>query len=106
VFRCSRASEIEPDVFKEREVRKPGTLRAPVFESTTGDRIRLTVGHRFPNSHELFGIGIRQRLNQHRIDHAENRSVGSNAQRQRDHGNQGEARFLDQHSRAVAQVLQ
>src|SRR5262249_8096719 len=46
-----------------------------------------------------------QRANDEGAHQIEDGAIRANAQRQRDHGNQREARILHQHSRAVAQVL-
>ena len=46
-----------------------------------------------------------QRLEQHGIHQTEDRRIHAGAERQRNDGYQREARFLQQHARAVAQVL-
>jgi hypothetical protein len=45
-----------------------------------------------PEAHQLIRLRIRQRLEQHRVDHAEDRGVGADAQRERQHGHDGERR--------------
>ncbi len=47
-----------------------------------------------------------QRLQQDGIDHAEDRSVRANAQRQRQHRHRREAGILRQHAQTVLQVLE
>src|SRR5262245_11022985 len=52
-----------------------------------------------------FRFGIWKRLQQSGVDDAEHRGVGADAQRQRERGRGGEAGSLEQHSRAIPQVL-
>src|ERR1700730_16107758 len=59
----------------------------------------------FPNSHQLFGIRKRQRPQQHCIDDAEDCRVRTYTECQRYSGNDAEARRLEQHAYAVADVL-
>ena len=51
------------------------------------------------------GILIRKRLEQHGVDDAENRSICSNAERERKHGDNGEAGIFSQHSDCKFDVL-
>ncbi len=51
------------------------------------------------------GVGVAERLEQHRIHDAEDGSVGSDAQRQRGHGGDGEARVLPEHEERVFDVV-
>jgi hypothetical protein len=46
-----------------------------------------------------------QRPQQHGVNDAEDRRNSSDAQTERDHGNQSEARFLNEHSRSETRVL-
>ena len=59
--------------------------------------------------HEDRGQPIRfvhgNRLEQRRVHEAEDRGVGADAERQREHGDGREARALGQHAQAVAQIL-
>src|SRR5262249_2700489 len=57
------------------------------------------------NTHEPRRFLVRQRAQQHAVDDAEDRRVRADPQAQCQDGNQCEAWFLYQHSRAVAQVL-
>ena len=43
-----------------------------------------------PERHQVFRLGVRQRLEQDAVDRAEDRGVGSDAQGQREHGDRGE----------------
>src|SRR5581483_11160642 len=51
----------------------------------------VAIGSLRPYADEMVGIFERQLLNKNSIDHAEDRSVGRNANRQRDHGYSGKA---------------
>ena len=56
---------------------------------------------RCPSDHVIHadqsvGFGIRQRLQQHAVDDAEDGAVGADAERQREHGDEREARRLDE----------
>ena len=51
------------------------------------------------------GILVRKRLEQHGVDDAENRSICSNTQRERKHGDNGEAGIYSQHPDCEFKVL-
>jgi hypothetical protein len=55
---------------------------------------------------QLVAVGIRQCLQQQRVDDAEHRAVRADAERERQRGGEREARLRQQHAGAVAQVLQ
>ena len=55
--------------------------------------------------HQAVGIGVRERLHEHVVDHAEDRRGSSDAQRQRDHGYDGETRALCQRAHSESNVL-
>src|SRR5262249_3734743 len=55
--------------------------------------------------HEPIRFLVRQRVKQSGVHDAEEGRVRAKAERQRDDGNQREAGVLEQHSRAIAQVL-
>jgi hypothetical protein len=87
------------------------TLISPVNEvprrdrkfSHPGPRLKLqSVG---PNHRQSLRLPVRQFAQQHAVDDAENRAVRADAQTERGQGDKREARFPQQHSRAVAQVL-
>src|SRR5262245_60114695 len=58
-----------------------------------------------PDDRQPLGIAVRKRTQQEAVDDAEYCTVGTNAQSQSEHGDSSEARILEEHSRAVAQVL-
>ncbi len=54
---------------------------------------------------EVLWIGDRERSNQERVDDAEDRGVGANAEAQSERDGDSEARVLDQHPKPQANVL-
>ena len=59
-----------------------------------------------PGEHDqLLRLRDGQGSEQHRIDDAEERRVGADAEREREQGDEREAFVLEQHPRPVAQVL-
>ena len=57
-----------------------------------------------PDPHELVGVRIRQRLDQHGVDDAEDRRGRADAERQREDRSDGEGWLLPQHARGIPQV--
>ena len=66
---------------------------------------RALVGARAVEQHQLLGAGHGQEPQEDLIQQGEDRGVGADAQTQRGHHQQGEARILGQHPDGVAQVL-
>jgi hypothetical protein len=67
--------------------------------------VAVPIGHAPGDLDDTVGVFERQRLQHKRVEDSEQRGVNADAERQRQHGNQREARFLRQRSRAKAQVL-
>src|SRR5438874_4045867 len=59
-----------------------------------------------PDNREPFGVAVRQRAEQKSVDNAENRRVGTDAEREREHGHGGEAGVLQQLAEGEAEILQ
>ena len=59
-----------------------------------------------PDGDEALGLMEWQRLQQHAVHHAEDRSIGADPQREGDGRHSCEARLLPQHARGIAQVLE
>jgi hypothetical protein len=55
--------------------------------------------------HDVVGIRVGQRLEQDRMDDAEDRRVGPNTEREREQGYAGKSRALDQPAEGVLDVL-
>jgi hypothetical protein len=62
------------------------------------------VAHRLER-HDPLAIGIRQRVEEQSVDDAEDRAVGADAERQREHGHRGEHRCLGQMPERESHVL-
>src|SRR5262249_45991471 len=58
-----------------------------------------------PNNHQLLGIAVRQRREQHGVDHAEDRRIGADSQRQREYNDQTEAPPLAKATDGITHVL-
>ena len=56
-------------------------------------------------AHDAVRAGIRKRIHQRRVDHAEHRRGRADAQRERNNRSQREARTLDELSNGVAKIL-
>ena len=57
-----------------------------------------------PHAHQLAGVGVGQWFEQHRVDDAEDRGVGSDAEPESDDGDRGEDRRTAEDTERVAQV--
>ena len=96
----------------ERRVRQRAAVRANLQElgnvdstrSLRSSRRRLSRRRRNDQTNELAGILVRQRLDQQRMDDAEDGRVGADAERQRQDGHCGKARRPAQHPRGVVQI--
>src|SRR5262245_43614755 len=58
-----------------------------------------------PEQDQSLRVIDRQRFQQHGVNQAEDRGVGPDAQRQRERGHASKAGMLQQHPRAITQVL-
>ena len=82
-------------------------LRAIALEIEVGDAVGpLILRVRIGQHHELLPILDRQGAQQERVDHAEQRRISANAQRQRNHGYGCESGALPEQTRSVPYVLQ
>ena len=66
-------------------------------------RLPRAIG-RLPHVEQPVAVAVGQRLQQHAADHAENRGVGADAERQRDDDHRGERRAVTQGAQRVVQV--
>src|ERR1044072_3806905 len=80
-----------------------GTEIEHVGQRFTLARIRTTLS-RAPDIYELLRMRIGQGAQQHGIDHAEDRAVGANAERERRDRNDAEAGRLQQHAERVSEI--
>ena len=96
----------------ERRVRQRPAVRPNLEELGNADSTRslrssgrrLSRRRRHDQTNELAGILVRQRLEQQRMDDAEDGRVGADAERQRQDGHGGEARCAAQRSHRVVHV--
>ena len=89
-----------------REALEHRVLLAPVEKRRRRHRELPVLRHDLVHAHELAGLRIRQRLQQHAVDHAEDRGRRAHAQGERQHGHDREARRLDQLPNRVARIAQ
>src|SRR5258708_23845116 len=106
--RLDAARQRELVRYVSRHFAKDMMLRPPLFEiQIRTARLRYSLLRvRLKGGKQLFGIRIRQRLQEHCINDAENGRVRANAESKREYGDRGEAGILPQHAEAVAHVLQ
>src|SRR5439155_13692389 len=82
-------------------------LAAPVGEVRIGRAAALDPGalHVAPQLDEPIGIAIRERADAHRIDQAEDCGVAADADREREDGDEREARRLAKRTQRIPDVL-
>src|SRR5436190_22871121 len=100
-------SEIEIAI--RRHATEAATLVAEIEEIRIAHRTELWRRSCFgeinsANGNKLLRRGKRQRLEEDRIDHAEDGGVGADSERESQDGDESEARMLDQLAQAVANV--
>jgi hypothetical protein len=106
LLRIAQAGQVEVLVGERREPGKRAVLFAQECRARKRKRLDRSrrIGLRRIDQHQPLGMRVRQRPQQQRVGHAENRRVRADAQRQRDDGHQGEARALREHPDGVAEV--
>ena len=77
-----------------------GLEAARIIQERTGASIIFV-----PDRGEPVCVGIRQRPEQQRVHHAENRRVGADADRERGHDDDGQRRVFAQHPDGIAEIL-
>ena len=102
----ARARQVVALAAVDADVLEDLVLRPPVLVVRVSDGHLINLRARLPQVDEPLGFGVGQRLEQHRIDDAEDGRRRADAERQRQHRDEGEAGVPEQHARAVAQVLQ
>src|SRR6185369_17627763 len=90
---------------ERRDVFKDSVLFFPVEEVRGCDAPLAMLRHVLPNRHESIGSVVRQRIQQHCADDAEDRRVRTDPQSQRDHSDERHAGVLREHSQSVPNVL-
>ena len=69
-------------------------MLGPLQVAQTGNRIFSSAGQRLPGQNKPAWIAIRQRMQNHRIEDAEHRRVGADAERQGQDRGDAESRLL------------
>ena len=96
------ARVIERLLLEDRRFAQPIVVVGHAGRSADHTRSRIGVVH----VDELLGVGHRQRPQEHRIDHREDRGVGPDTEGQREDGGGGEAAILPQQPEPEPYVLQ
>src|SRR5688500_17577720 len=102
------AREIDALICYCRHVFERSALLLPIEKVCRGYDILEPGGFSespLPNHDDALGIRIRERTEQHAIDHTEDGGIRADAERESDHGREGEARFLQQRPHSVPQIL-
>ncbi len=81
-------------------------LRADVAEVADGNSAAIPAAPLFLQQHDPLWLLHGKRPQQHRIHHAEDGSVGADAQREREDGNHGKRRALAEQAPTVANVVE
>ena len=86
---------------------KDAVLFPPIQEIRPGHLFPVEAAARtsFPQHDEAVRLRIRQRLEKDSVDHAEDRCIRPNAQRQCEHGHAAEAWALQQQAQGIAKVI-
>src|ERR1700677_3458084 len=105
-FGLSAAGEVV--VFMAIDSQRGKRLRGPlpIQKIEIADGGPIHPGVLFVHGDELVGVWIRERVEEHAIDHREQRGVRANAEGQGNNDNSGEGGRLEQHAKGVADVLQ
>src|SRR6202012_4741404 len=82
------------------------SLLTPGVELRNGGDIGYAIRGGPYKFNEPIGIGISQRLKNHSVDDGENRSVGADAEGERQNGNERKARTLRKSAQALAAIRQ
>ena len=105
-LRGARAAHVAGLAPREhRHIVESAILRAPIEEILIGEREIAWSGFGFPKLDEVIGLGERQRLQQHGMDDGEDCRVRADAERDCQHGDDGEARRFAKHAKSVFDVL-
>src|SRR4030095_4065815 len=80
-------------------------LLTPILEIRNRCRALNHIRFVLPDFDESLRLLERERAQQHGVHNAEDRAVCADAERERKHSDERKSRLLQQHSRAIAQVL-
>jgi hypothetical protein len=106
-----RAAGVEHRLARQRleggEALERATALADVADGADAERPAVAArgGEVAIEAYDAVGVGVGQRIEQHRLDDAEHRGVGADAQREGGNGEQREERRAPQGAQPVTQVL-
>src|SRR5580765_3822278 len=107
-FRFAHTGQITStwNVDVSRHLGKASALAAKIQKITRRQlNLRKLRKVSIPDLHERSGIAVRQWLQEHTFDHAENRRIRADAKPKRQYGHRGESRTLPQRSKRMPQIL-
>ena len=106
LLRFTIVREVESAIEEHRHIGKYLVLLFPVCEITEIDHVLIGSAalSLLPHHHDLFGIGIGKRAQQDCVDDTKDRSVGADAEREREESNKRHHRALQKHPRAKPNV--
>src|SRR6185369_5831831 len=98
-FRFAITGEVETAIEERSHITEHLVLFFPVTEVAEIDDVLIggPALSLFPHQHQSIGVGIRKRSQQYTIDHTEDRSISSDAQRERQQRDKRRRRTLQQH---------
>ena len=96
--------QVERHLVELHQSAETGELLTVVVELGDGDADGVLPGprRRFLEQHQPIAVHVRQRLEQHAVDHAEHRGIRADAQAEHQDGDQREARLTPEGPRRVA----
>ena len=103
-FRAGRADERRAGPVERADVREDGVLLPPVEEGRRGHGEAPELLQELVHAHELVGMRIGERTEEHAVDDAEDGAAGADAERQRQDGHDREARGPGELTDGVARV--
>ena len=103
---AGRADERRAGPVERADALEDGVLLPPVEKRGRGDREAAELLQDLVHAHERVGLRVGERTQQHAVDDAEDRAAGADAERQRQDGDDREARSPRQLAQRVAGVAQ
>ncbi len=85
-FRRPRATQVVADPARQYQRVELRLMRPPVEKRAAGDTVLIAVLQCFRNHHDAVRVGIGQRPQQRCVEHAVDRGVGANAEREHQGG--------------------
>ena len=99
------AAKVVADRHRDRQCVKCLLVLAPVEERAAGHAVGAAVGTHLGDQHHAVRLGVGQRAQEHRVEHAVDGGVGADAERERQDGDDGEAGTAGQQAKTDPGVL-